>query len=126
MRVVPQKAERRAYERAAKHRKLAHFRDVLNVEVRRPAEIAADISQHGQGARGDHRTADSEAVQTVSQVDGVGRADDYNADENEKGNKRQWPEMRRMHEGVKNEIWPKALEKRDHQLCGVRTVRGQN
>src|SRR5204862_4537068 len=104
MRVVPQKAERRAYERAAKHRKLAHFRDVLNVEVRRPAEIAADISQHGQGARGDHRTADGEAVQPISQVDGIGRAHDDNADENEKRNKRQWPEMWRMHEGVKNEI----------------------
>src|SRR5215472_9286726 len=38
MRVVPKESKRGAHERAAKNCKLADFRDVLNVEIRRPTE----------------------------------------------------------------------------------------
>src|SRR6267143_1084726 len=94
MRVVPEKAERRANERTAEHRQLADLRDVLNVEVGRPAVVATDVWQHGEGACSDDRTADGKTVQPVGEVDGVGRAYDHNANENQKRNKSQRPEMR--------------------------------
>src|SRR5216684_7783051 len=94
MRVVPQKAERRADERAAEHRQLADLRDILYVQVRRPAEVAAHVGQHREGACRDDRTADGETVQTVREVDGVRRTYNYDTNENEKWNKSHWPEMR--------------------------------
>src|SRR6266404_6044201 len=63
MRVVPKKAQRRADKRTAEHRQLANLGDVLNVQVGGPAEVAADVGQHRQGACGDNRAADGEAVQ---------------------------------------------------------------
>src|SRR6266566_6541796 len=94
MRVVPQEAEGRADERATEHRQLPDLGDVLNVEVGRPTVIAADVRQHREGACGDDGTADGETVQPVRKVDGVRRADNYDANENEKWNKSQRPEMR--------------------------------
>src|SRR5229473_5093771 len=53
MRVVPKKTERGTDERAAENRQFADARDVLNLEIGRPAGIAADVGQHRERARGD-------------------------------------------------------------------------
>src|SRR5229473_8086904 len=94
MRVVPQEAERRPYERAAEHGQLADLRDVLDIEVRRPAVVAADVGQHREGASRDDRASDGETIQPVSQIHGVGRADNHHTNENEKWNKSERPKMR--------------------------------
>src|SRR5580658_1258850 len=43
VRVVPQETKRRAHQRSAKYRQFADPRDVLNLEVRSPARVAAHI-----------------------------------------------------------------------------------
>src|SRR5216683_4881554 len=65
MRVVPKKTERGTDERAAENRQFADARDVLNLEIGRPAGIAADVGQHRERARGDDRASDRQAVQPV-------------------------------------------------------------
>src|SRR5260370_35256803 len=79
MRVVPKKAQRRADKGTAEHRQLANLGDVLNVQEGGPAEVAAHVGQYRQGARGDNRAADGEAVQPVREAHGVGRTTNYKA-----------------------------------------------
>src|ERR1700675_879603 len=70
--VVPKKTKRSAYKRAAKNGKFANSRNVLNLKISRPTKIAADVSEHRECPGSDDRASDGQAVETISQVHGVG------------------------------------------------------
>src|SRR5215472_9203266 len=123
MRVVPQEPERSPDERAAKNSKLANFGDVLDVEIRGPAKIAADVGKYCKRARSDNGAADSEAVETVGEVDGVRRTDNHQANKDEKRNECQPPPVRRFHQRMNHKIRMKALRKRNDQLRRIGIAR---
>src|SRR5579859_3347435 len=104
MRVVPKEAERRAYERSAKYRQFSDSRDVLDLEIRRPTRVAADIGQHRKRARGDDRAADRQAVEAVREIHRIGRPDKNKKNKSQKGKKRQGPQVLRFHEGVNDQV----------------------
>src|SRR5947207_14424873 len=126
MRVVPKKAERSADERAAKNGKFADARDVLNFQIVRPAVVAADVSEHGQRACSDDSAADGEAVETVGEIDGVGRARDDDRDKDQKRKECERPKMFGVDEGMDDEVRMHALQERENELRGVSAVRGQH
>src|SRR5579859_7581594 len=122
MSVVPEKTERSANQRAAKDRQFADARNVLNVEVSRPARVAADVSEYGQGARGDDSAANRQTVEAVSQIHRVGRAGDNDGDEQQERYECQSPEMPTRHQRMDYQIGMKFFQERNDQLCGIRTV----
>src|SRR5579859_796132 len=126
VRVVPEEAERRAHERSAKYRQFSDSRDVLDLEIRRPTRVAADIGQHRERARGDDRAADRQAVETVRQIHRIGRSHDNQTNESQKRQKRQGPQVLRFHEGVNNQVRVQTFEERNHQLSRVGKVRNKN
>src|SRR5690242_20249543 len=93
MRVVPEKAERGANERAAENGKFTDAGDVLNFEIIRPAIVAADVSEHGERAGSDDGAADGETVEAVGEIDGIRRAGDNDGDKDEKWKKCERPKM---------------------------------
>src|SRR5208282_6859342 len=64
--------------------------------------------------------------ETICQVHGIRRTNDHQADESQKREKRQGPEMRRIHQGMKDQIRVQAFEERNHQLRGVSVMRDEN
>src|SRR5882724_3711143 len=126
MRVVPKKAERSADESAAKNGKFTDARDVLNFQIVRPAVVAADVSEHGERAGGDDGAADGEAVETVSEIDSVGRAGDDDCDEDEKRKKCERPEMFGVDERMDDEVRMHALQEWENELRGVSAVGREN
>src|SRR6266568_2677056 len=126
MRVVPEESQRSAHERAAKNGELADFGDVLNVEIRSPAKVAADVSKYGKSSRSDDGATDGEAVQTVSEIHGVRGTDNHQANKDEKRDKGQGPPIRRVHQRMNHEIRMKALCKRNHQLRRIDLARQEH
>src|SRR5256885_11663239 len=126
MRVGPKKAERSADERAAKNGKFTDARDVLNFEIVRPAVVAADISEHGERACSNDGAADGEAVETVGEIDGVGRAGNDDCDKDQKGKKCERPKMFGVDERMDDEVRMHALQEWEDELRGVSAVRRQN
>ena len=114
MRVVPQESKRSADERAAKNSELPDFWNVLDIEIRRPAKVAADIGEYGKRSRSDDGAADGQAVQTVSEIHGVRRTDNHQANKDEKRDKGQGPPVRRFHQRMNHEIRMNALGKGNH------------
>src|SRR2546430_13368086 len=110
MRVVPKKAERSADERAAKNGKFADARDVLNFEIVRPAVVAADVSEHGERAGSNDGAADGQAVETVGEIDGIGRAGNDDCDKDQKGKKCERPKMLGVDERMDDEGRMHALQ----------------
>src|SRR5260221_11989004 len=125
MRVVPQKTERSANQRAAKNRQFADPRDVLNVEVGGPASVAADVGQHGQRASGYHRTADGQALAAVGKIHRIRGAGDDHGDEQQKRHKRERPEVAGRKQRMNHQLRMEFFQERHHQLRGVRAVGGK-
>ena len=79
MRVVPEKADRRADHGPAEDRQLADHGHALQLEIVGKDHVAADVGEHGQRAGGDDGAADGQAVEAVGEVDGVRRAHQHKA-----------------------------------------------
>src|SRR5579863_4148660 len=126
MRVVPEEAKRGAYKGTAENGEFANARNVLNFEISSPSRVAADISQHRERTSSDNRAADRQAVEAIRQIHGVRRTYDDHANKREKWKKRQGPKVRRIHQGMEDQIRVEAFEKGDHQLRRVGVVRHQN
>jgi len=99
MRVVPEKSERSANQRTAQDRQLADARDVLNLEVGRPAIVAADIRQHRQSAA-------AITVQPIArpsshrEIHRIRRARDDDGNENQKRHECERPQVGRTQQRV--------------------------
>src|SRR3984885_3551235 len=123
MRVVPKESERRPDQRAAKHRQLRHARSERDIEICRPSIIAADIRQHRQSARRDHRATDRQPIQPVRQIHRVRRTCNHNRYKNQKRHKRQKPEMFRRQKRMHDKIGMQPLRKRNAELRRIRGTR---
>src|SRR5579862_2442107 len=77
MRVVPKEAESGAHHGAAENGELADVGDALNFKIFGEARVAGNVSEDGESTGGNERAADGQAVEAVREIDGVGRADDY-------------------------------------------------
>ena len=75
--VVPEKAQTGGDHRGAKHRQLADAGDIGNLQVLGELEMAGDVGDDRVGGRGDHHRPDGQAIESVGQIDRVGRADDH-------------------------------------------------
>src|SRR5260221_10936374 len=84
MRVIPKKSKRRAHQRPAENRQFADARDVLDLQISRPAKVAAHIRQNRHRARRDHRAANRQPVQPIRQVYCVRTSRDHDHDECQK------------------------------------------
>src|SRR5689334_24376815 len=91
--VVPEKSKRSTDERAAKNRQFANARNVLNLEIRGPAVVAAYIGQYRERSSRNDRAANRQAVQSIRQIYGVGGTHDDDGRRYEKRQKRQRPEV---------------------------------
>src|SRR5258708_26532310 len=125
MRVVPQKTERSANQRAAKNGQFADPRDVLNVEVGGPARVTADVGQHGQRASGNHAAADRQAIEAVGKIHRIRGASDNHSDEQQKRHKRERPQMTGGKQRMNHQLGMEFFQERHHQLRGVRAVGGK-
>src|ERR1700733_2847506 len=76
MRVVPKETESSAHHGAAENGELADVGDALNFKIFGEARVAGNVSEDGESTGGDESAADGQAVEAVSEIDGVGRADD--------------------------------------------------
>src|SRR5580692_3769848 len=126
MRVVPKEAKRRSHECSAEHRQFSNARDVLNLEIGSPTRVAADVGQHRERAGSDNRAADGQAVETVRQIDRIRRTDNHHTNKNQERKKRQGPQMRRIHQGMDDQVGVQTLEKRNHQLRRIGIMRNEN
>src|SRR5580693_1750530 len=88
MRVVPKKSQGSAHQRPAKNGKLANSRNVLNFEISGPTKIAAHVSEHRKRTGSDNRAPDSQAIETVREIHGVGCSSDHQRNEKQKRQKR--------------------------------------
>src|SRR5690348_4946607 len=65
MGVVPEKADRRAYHRAAKYCEFGDLRHALQFEIGCESRVAAHISEDRQGTGCDHRASDRQTIKAV-------------------------------------------------------------
>src|SRR5262249_29582587 len=91
-------------------------------QIGRKRSMSADVGEHGQGSGGDHSAADREAIESVSQVNGVARANDDHANENHEGEKGQRPEVCIMSPALNDKVGAELLDERDDQLGGVQAM----
>src|SRR5262245_7952481 len=124
MRVVPKKTERRTNKRAAKNSQLANAWNILDVQITGPPRVAADVRQHGQSARRDHRAADRQTVETVRQVHRVRGTCYDNHHKKKERQERERPQMSAGDQGMDHQVRLKFLEEWHNQLRGIRAVRG--
>src|ERR1035437_10192738 len=117
--VVPEEADGGAHHGAAENGQLGHFRHVLEFKVVGKNHGAADVGEHGQGAAGDDVAADGQPIQSVGQVNGVGRTDQHEDDKSDKGQKGQ---QAQVGDGagprVPQQVGTPALDERHGQLRG--------
>src|SRR5580704_6921115 len=125
MRVVPEKTERSAHQRAAKYGELRHARDVSNLKIGRPAVIAADVGEHRQPSGRNYGTADRETIQTIGQVDRVRRSSNDDGHKNQKRNERQRPQMWRSQERMNHQVGMDFLQEGNNQFGGIRAASSQ-
>ena len=81
---------------SAENGQLAHLRHALQFEIRGEGRVAADVGQHGQRARCNHRAADGQAVESVGEIHGIARSHDHQRHEGHERQERQRPKMRDM------------------------------
>src|SRR5579875_4182448 len=78
MRVVPEKADGRSHHGAAEDSHFGNLRHFRELKIIRENSMSADVSEHGQRAGGDHRAADGQSVQAVSEIHRVAGSDNNN------------------------------------------------
>src|SRR5215472_6139518 len=119
MRVVPKEADTGSDHGATKYGEISDGRHSLQFQVLGQDRVSAQIGQDGQGSGRDYGAADGQAIQAVSQVDGIARTHQHQHHEQYERSKRQKPQVRIMPESVNGEVGPELLEKRDHQMRRV-------
>ena len=104
MRVVPEKAQRCAGERAAKNGKFGGIRNFLDVQVFGKARIARKISQHRQRDRGNQHAADRQTIQPIGEIHSVRKTGDHEHQEQNERNESERPDK------------PMGKQRLDHQI----------
>ncbi len=121
MRVVPEKADGRADHRSAEDRHFGHLRHARQFEIVGKLSVPADVGEHGQRTGRDHRASDRQAVEAVSEIDGVGRSHKHERHEEKERQESQRPQVRVL-QAADHQVGPEVLGEGDDQPRGVQRV----
>ena len=84
MTVEPEKAQTGSDERGTNHRELAGERIKRDLQIFRDSKISGGVGKQRVGERDRDRAADGETIETVGEIDRIGRADDDDREKDER------------------------------------------